>query len=74
LTAKNGDSDSVTGACLIASDDKRHGYLTLTVTADAISGTMTAMTKGSGNPVPDIDKFEYPAALQTLPANVTVSL
>jgi hypothetical protein len=74
LSAKNGDSDAATGARLIASDDKRHGYLTLTVTADTISGTMTAMTKGSGNPVTGVDKFQYPTALLTLPKNATVSL
>ena len=74
LNAKNGDSDPTTGAHLIASDDKRHGYLTLTVTANTISGTYTAIAKGTGKPVTNVDTFKYPAALLTLPAKVTVSL
>jgi hypothetical protein len=59
---------------LIASDDKRHGYVTLTVTADTISGTMTAITKGSGTPVPSVDTFKYPTAAVTLAGGATVSL
>jgi hypothetical protein len=74
LTTKNGQTDSATGARLIASDDKRHGYVTLTVTADTISGTMTAITKGSGTPIPSVDTFKYPTAAVTLAGGATVSL
>jgi hypothetical protein len=74
LTAKNCDLDPTTGPHLIASEDTRHGYLTLTVTANTISGSYTTITKGTGKPVTNVDTFEYPTALVTLPAKAVASL
>ncbi len=73
LNAASGDSDPENNSQLIAADDKNHGYATLTVDTDAISGTYTAVDK-SGGVTPKADKFSYPAALRKLPAGGIVSL
>ena len=73
LNAPVGFKDPVTNAKLIFGDDKRHGYVTLTVTKDKITGSATAAESDKGV-TPDIDKFEYPAAPQILPDGVMVNL
>jgi hypothetical protein len=70
----DGVTDPDTGAKLVVSERKRHGYVTLTIDADTISGSMTAVGKEEGNVTPDADTFEYPAAAQFLPDGVVVSL
>ena len=73
LTASNGTTDPDTQATLVASDDKRHSYVTLTVNAEKITGTMTAVGKDD-KPHADADTFSYPAAAQFLGDGTVVSL
>jgi len=73
MNAAVGFTDPDTGAKLLFADDKRHGYVTLTVTKDKIAGTATAAESGQGVK-PNIDQFEYPAAAQFVPDGVVVSL
>jgi hypothetical protein len=73
LTAEAGDIDQTTGAKLIYGNDKDHGYMTLTVNKDNISGSVTLVDK-NGNVTADADTFSYPAAAQFLPADVVTSL
>jgi hypothetical protein len=74
LNAAPGDTDPNTNAKLIAAEDKNHGYVTLTVTADEISGTMTAVNDRTFQVTTDVDTFSYPTATQMLPDGVVVSL
>jgi hypothetical protein len=74
ISADDGDTDSNTGAKLIISERKRHGYVTLAIDADTISGTMTAVGKDEGDVTPDADTFEYPTGAQFLADGVVVSL
>jgi hypothetical protein len=72
---ENGTVDDQTGARLVASDDKRHGYLTLTVDRQTIRGVMTAIDNQTGDPAPaPADDFQYPAQPRFLPDGVTISL
>ncbi len=68
-----GATDDTTGAHLISSDHQNHGYVTLTVDADTISGNMTAIGT-SGDVNPQADQFSYSAKAQFLPDGVQVSL
>ena len=63
-----------TGARLIKSDHSHHGYVTLTIDGDKISGNMTTVGPTPADTNPDADRFEYPAAAQFLPDSVVVSL
>jgi hypothetical protein len=67
-------TDQATGAHLIASNHTNHGYLTLTITSDKISGVMTSVeeTKYPGNAA--ADKFSYPTKALSLSQGVVVSL
>jgi hypothetical protein len=51
--------DDQTGAKLIYGDDKRYGYLTLTVDGEAIRGTQTAIDLKSDEPQKNQDTFVY---------------
>lgn len=73
LNAAPGDSDPANNAKLIAADDQNHGYMTLTVDANNISGAVTSVNDSTGQATP-VEQFAYPAAAQTLPPGTTVSL
>jgi hypothetical protein len=71
---QNGTADDQTGAKLVASDDKRHGYLTLNVDNQHIAGVMTPIDKQTGDPGPVADTFEYSAKARFLGKGITISL
>jgi hypothetical protein len=73
LNAAPGAVDPNTSAHLIAADDQNHGYMTLTITANSISGAVTTVNDSTGA-ASLLEQFSYPAPLQTLPAGATVSL
>jgi hypothetical protein len=73
LNADVGFTDQETGATLLFGDDKRHGYLTLTLTKDKITGTATAAESGE-DVTPDIDQFDYSTTAQFLPDGVSANL
>jgi hypothetical protein len=73
LNGPIGCTDPETCAKLRYGDDQRHGYVTLTVTNDEITGMATAAE--SGQPVRHgIDNFKYSAKAQFLPDGVMVHL
>jgi hypothetical protein len=74
LNAGNGAVDASTQAKLVASDDKRHGYVTLSVDAANITGTMTAIDHKTGKVDPKADAFSYTAKPLHLPKGATVNL
>lgn len=74
MQSGDGTADQETGAKLVKSDAHNHGYVTLTVDKEHVSGTYTAVDTHTGVPTPNSDTFAYPATAITLPANVTVSL
>lgn len=74
MNADVGAVDDDTGATLIASEHKRHGYVTLSVESKTISGTMTTTDPVDENPTPDVDTFEYPATAVFLPDAAVISL
>ena len=73
MNAAGGHADPDTGASLIFENHKLHGYVTLTVDAKNITGTVT-LVDTAGNIQTGADKFKYPAAALMLPANEVVSL
>lgn len=73
LGAAPGAVDPDNNAVLVAGDDQNHGYMTLTVDANNISGAVTSVNDSSGAASP-LDQFSYPVAMQVLPAGATVSL
>jgi hypothetical protein len=73
-SASAGDTDTDTGATLVFKEDQRHGYVTLTIDADSISGTMTVTDPDGGDPTRNVDTFQYSAKALTLPKNAVVSL
>ncbi len=77
MTADAGHVDPEVGAELKFHDQYHHSYVTLTVTADAISGIMTPLAEtGSAKHRTDakVDKFKYSTKLLKLKDGVTVSL
>jgi hypothetical protein len=74
MNAAAGDEDPDTHARLIVEDHRRHGYVTMTVGGDTISGTMTATDPVGTDPTPDVDTFEYPAKAVFLPDGAVISL
>lgn len=74
LNSPVGTTDPENGAKLVAGDDQNHGYMTLTVSGNNISGTVTSVNNSTGKPTPGFDTFSYPAAAIDLPAGTTVSL
>jgi hypothetical protein len=73
MTGSEGDQDSDTGARLIKENHKKHGYATLTVSEETISGTVT-LVQPNEDPEVDFDTFSYPAKAIRLPDGVVVSL
>jgi acid phosphatase type 7 len=67
-------TDPTTGASLIASNHTNHGYLTLTITKDEISGVMSAVEERKHPADPEADKFSYPAKALNLKKGIVVSL
>ena len=74
MSAAAGQVDADTGANLVFEEHKQHGYLTLTVDADAISGTMTLTDPVDQDPQKDVDTFSYPTQAIFLKDNVVTSL
>ncbi len=74
MNAAAGTTDANTGATLVFEEHKRHGYLTLTVDSDQISGSMTLTDPEGSDPETDVDTFAYPAGPIHLKNNATVSL
>jgi hypothetical protein len=74
INVPDGTTDPDTGAHLVKSDHKRHGYVTLTVDADDISGTLTTIGQTKADIDRTADSFKYPAAAQFLPEGIVVSL
>lgn len=75
LNAAKGARDWDTGARLVAGNDKRHGYVTLSITVDRIHGAMTLVSHDNSARVePRADQFEYTARPLWLPDGVHVSL
>jgi len=74
LTQKPGYTEPDTQVTLAAGNDTQHGYTTLTVDKNSISGTMSLVADAKREAVPEADSFSYPAAAIYLPENVTVSL
>lgn len=73
MNADDGTTDSDTQAHLVKSNDKKHGYLTLTVTAKTIQGKVT-LIGSDGIRRDDFDSFSYPATAQFLAHGVVISL
>jgi hypothetical protein len=71
---ENGTVDDKNGSKLVASDDKNHGYLTLSVDDKTIAGSMTTIDKDTGEPSPAADTFEYSAKPLILEESIAVSL
>lgn len=77
MTASAGHIDRDLGAKLVIHDQFHHSYVTLSVGADRITGTMTPIAEtGSAKHKRDAepDSFSYPAGLIKLDNEVTVSL
>ena len=74
MNADPGAVDAALNVRLVAAEHKRHGYLTLTVDAEAISGTATFVDPADASPTPGVDPFSYPATALTLAAGEVVSL
>jgi len=75
MNAEDGSTDEETGAHLVKSNHKAHGYVTLTVDGQNISGTVTTVSEtNDGQPTSTIDEFQYPVGAQFLPEGLVVSL
>jgi len=73
LTADKDYVDQLTGAKLIFADDKSHGYMTLSVDAENISGTITLVDKTT-EVATVANEFEYSASAILLADNIVVTL
>ncbi len=74
LNASPGTTDSSVGATLVAADDQHWGYMTLTVDAQNISGTVTLVPNANETGNKQVDTFSYPATAQYLSDGATVTL
>ncbi len=74
MHAEDGTTDDTTGAHLIASNHKDHGYLTLSVDAQNITGSLTTVSEADDTVTHDVDTFSYPATGLHLADGVMVSL
>ncbi len=74
MSAAAGHTDPDTRAKLVFEEHKRHGYLTVTVDAHAIKGTMTLTDPVDQDPQRDVDTFSYPTKALSLKDGVVVSL
>jgi acid phosphatase type 7 len=66
--------DDETGARLIKSDHKHHGYVTLTIDAETISGNLTTVGNDPADTDHLADQFEYSAAAQFLAEDIFINL
>jgi hypothetical protein len=66
--------DPQTHAQLIYANNTNHGYLTVSVDANTISGVMTAVDEASHPGNPQADSFSYTAKALTVPAGKVVGL
>ena len=76
MNAAAGATDPATGAHLLFEEHQHHGYMTLTIDRQSISGVMHSVANGSGKfttPGPT-NTFTYPTAAQILPEGAVVSL
>jgi hypothetical protein len=73
MNADDGTTDDQTGANLIKSNDKYHGYVILTIDKDKIAGTMITVDK-DGQVDANADSFEYSAKAESLAHNAMASL
>lgn len=69
-----GVKDENTGAHLITSNHNNHGYTTITVDADNISGVASMVEEKKYPAEPTFDTFSYPAKAIKLPDGVVASL
>ena len=74
MNAEAGHVDPETGANLVFEEHKRHGYLTMTVDADHISGSMILTDPFDQEPERDVDTFTYTANSLHLKRGKIVSL
>jgi hypothetical protein len=74
INADVGAVDDDTGAKLIAAEHKRHGYVTLTIDAETISGTMTLTDPAGEAPTRNADTFRYPTKAARLPSKALANL
>jgi hypothetical protein len=74
MNAEDGTADETTGARLMYSDAKRHGYLTLTIDGKEISGKFTAVDARDGTVEDQADTFAYAATPIFLPEGSVISL
>jgi hypothetical protein len=73
LTTKNGDTDNTTGATMVYGNDKNHGYVTITVDGNNITGTNSIIDNKTGATT-IVDNFKYTAKALFLKAGVIISL
>ena len=69
-----GAVDPNTKAELKAASASKHGYVTLTVDANEITGSMTTVDTATGTRQDNVDTFTYTARPIALPPDVVVSL
>jgi acid phosphatase type 7 len=74
MQANDGTTDDTTGATLIKSEHKLHGYAKLTVDSENISVNFTSVDSASGTVTHGADTVTYSAKAQLLGANTSVSL
>ena len=73
MNANPGMADAALEVRLVAAEHKQHGYVTLTVDAETISGTVTFIDPADSSATPGVDPFSYPATAITLADGVGVS-
>ncbi len=74
LNAAVGAVDPATGAKLVYGQDTNWGYMTLTVSAQSISGVTTTVANVGQTTPPAKDSFSYPSTAIVLPEGAMVSL
>jgi hypothetical protein len=74
LNSAIGTTDTATNAKLVAGNDQHWGYLTLTVDANAISGSVTTAAGTAKATSGYSDSFSYPAAALYLSQGDVISL
>ena len=74
MNAEVGAEDPDTHAKLIAGNHTNHGYATLTVDAEHISGTVTTVDESKTKGQDKADSFSYPTKALFLPKGAVVSL
>ena len=76
LNTEPGDDavDPETGAHLVSANDKQHGYVTVVVEKDTISGFMTTVADSRREGQVGVDEFSYPARPIKLGRDEVISL